>query len=303
MRAKIVLAGGNGFLGRSLARNLGQRGYEVVILTRHPGSDPAGCTVFWDGRNPGPWMAEIEGARAVVNLTGRSVNCAPTAANRAEIMSSRVDSVRVLAAAIAAASRPPPVWLQSSSLAIYGNPGDVVCDENAPPADDFSAQVCRQWEAALPAGPARPVILRISLVLAPAGGALGPLARLVRRFLGGSVGPGRQYVSWLHEDDMNAVFVDAIERDDFAGAYNICTPNPVPNAELMRELRRVLRRPWSPPAPTWAVRIAARWFMRTDPELALTGRRCAPARLMTRGFQFRFPELRPALDDLVRRGL
>ncbi|HVU18028.1 MAG TPA: TIGR01777 family oxidoreductase [Candidatus Didemnitutus sp.] len=303
MPSRIVLAGGSGFLGRSLARLLVARGCEPVILSRTPNSSGSVREMFWDGRTLGSWTAELEGARAVVNLTGRSVNCTPTPENRAEILSSRVDSVQVLTQAMATLKRPPGIWVQTSSLAIYGNPGDRICDESAPWGDDFPARVCRQWEAALPTGPMRVVVLRISLVFGPGGGALGPLVKLVRSFLGGTVGRGTQFVSWIHEDDMNEIFWQAIERSDFSGAYNACTPNPVRNAGLMSSLRRAMHRPWSPPAPSWLVRLGARWFMHTDPDLALTGRRCIPARLQEQGFAFQHPYLDPALDDLVKRGL
>ena len=305
MHSKVILAGGRGFLGAALARHLAASGHEVVVLSRSPAEGGPARQVAWDGRTDGPWRAELDGAAAVVNLTGRSVNCLPTPANRAEILASRLDSVRALGAACAAVAHPPRVWVQSSSLAIYGSPGERVCDETAPLADDFPASVCRQWEAALAAAaPAatRTVVLRIGLVLGPGGGALGPLVRLTRWFLGGTVGSGRQYLSWLHLDDMNAIFADAIGRDDWRGAYNACAPEPAANADFMRELRRAVGRPWSPPAPAWAVRLGARWLLRTDPDLALSGRRCVPARLRAQGFAFRFPALKPALADVARRG-
>jgi uncharacterized protein (TIGR01777 family) len=307
MRPRIVLAGGSGFLGGALARFLVGQGCDVVVLTRKPA--PATTAVkqmAWDGKTLGPWVAELDGAAAVVNLAGRSVDCVHTPENRRLILDSRVDSVRVLGEALARCARPPPVWVQSGSLALYGNSGDRICDESAPVADDFSAQVCRQWEDALAAAPApgtRKVVLRIGLVLGTGGGALGPLASLVRRFLGGTVGSGRQYLSWVHGDDMNEIFWQAVTRNDLAGAYNGCSPQPVTNADFMRELRRALSRPWSPPVPEWAVRFGARFIMRTDADLALTGRRCVPTRLTAQGFSFRFPELRETLTDLAARGL
>lgn len=300
---KAVLAGGRGFLGRLLAQHLTGRGWQVVVLTREPhGPGEAG----WDGRTLGPWVRELDGAEALVNLTGRSVNCIHDAENRRQILASRVDSVRVLGEAVARCDRPPAAWVQCGSLALYGDAGDRVCDENAPVAQDFSAQVCRQWEEAFGAAPApatRKVLLRIGLVLGPGGGALGSLVKLVRGLLGGTVGSGRQYVSWLHAADMNALFLAAMEQPGFNGVYNACTPHPVTNAELMRELRSALGRPWSPPAPGWVVRFGARFIMRTDADLALTGRRGMPARLVAQGFPFQFPRLREALTDLAARGL
>jgi uncharacterized protein (TIGR01777 family) len=299
---KIVLAGGSGFLGQALGRKLAAEGWEVVVLSRHRRAGVVFREVAWDGATAGPWAAELDGADAVVNLTGRSVDCVHTAANRRLILESRVNSVRALGAALTACRRPPPVWVQCASLAIYGDAGDRICSEDAPVADDFSAQVCRQWEAALAAVPApatRKVCLRIGLVLGPGGGALGPLAALTRWFLGGTVGTGRQYLSWLHHADMNDLFRQAIVRPELTGAYNACTANPVPNAEFMRELRGALGRPWSPPAPAWAVRFGARFLLRTDADLALTGRRCVPARLQAAGVTFKYPAVGAALRDLL----
>jgi uncharacterized protein (TIGR01777 family) len=300
---KAVLAGGRGFLGHLLAEHLAAHGWQVVVLTREPhGPGEAG----WDGRTLGPWVRELDGADALVNLTGRSVNCVHHEKNRREILASRVDSVRALGEAVARCDQPPAVWVQCGSLALYGDAGDQVCDENAPGARDFSAQVCRQWEEAFNAAPTpttRKVLLRIGLVLGPGGGALQPLVKLVRRFLGGTVGGGRQYVSWLHAADMNALFLTAMQRADLSGVYNACSPHPVTNAEFMRELRAALGRPWCPPAPAWIVRFGARFIMRTDPDLALTGRRGVPARLLAQGFQFQYPRLREALADLATRGL
>jgi uncharacterized protein (TIGR01777 family) len=306
MSPKVVLAGGRGFLGASLARQMVVCGREVVVLTRTPQPGGIAREVAWDGKTPGSWVAELEGAEALVNLTGRSVNCRPTPENRKVILDSRVDSVRVLGEAVARCSRPPAVWVQSGSLALYGDPGDRICAETAPMADDFSAQVCRQWEdamAAVSAPRTRKVVLRIGLVLGPGGGALGPLVKLVRWGLGGTVGSGRQYLSWLHTDDMNELFWRAITDAGCVGAYNACSPHPVTNAVFMRELRAALGRPWSPPAPEWAVRLGARFILGTDADLALTGRRCLPARLAEEGFAFRFPELKTALADLRQRGL
>ena len=300
---KVILAGGRGFLGQSLARRLAAVGWDVVVLTRHPRAGAAFRELAWDGATTGAWAAELDGADALVNLTGRSVDCVHDAANRRLILESRVNSVRVLGVALAGCRRPPSVWVQCASLALYGDAGDRICTEDAPVAEDFSAQVCRQWEAALAAVPApatRKVCLRIGLVLGPAGGALAPLARLARWFLGGAVGSGRQYLSWLHHEDMNELFWRALTEPGLHGAYNACAPNPVTNAEFMRELRGVLGRPWSPPTPAWAVRFGARFLLRTDANLALTGRRCVPARLQAAGFPFQYPVVGAALRDLLK---
>ena len=303
MKPRVVLAGGSGFLGQALAKALIGKGYEIVILSRGAHRDSGTVRqLHWDGSKLDSWWQSIDGAKAIVNLTGRSVNCRHTPENRREIMESRVNSVRVLGEAVARCSEPPEVWIQASSLAIYGDPGDRWCDEDAPQAEGFSEEVCKRWEGAfekVEAPGMRKVVMRIGIVLDADQGALPVLARLTRLFLGGRVGHGRQYVSWIHVADLTRMFVEAIERPEFAGVFNVTGPNPVTNAELMRELRRVLHRPWSPPVPAWATHIGA-FLMRTEPSLALTGRRCRPKRFLESGFHFEFPELRGALDDLYR---
>jgi uncharacterized protein len=303
--SKIILAGGSGFLGQSLAEDLSARGHEAVILTRSPESvqGPSARAVRWDGRTTGPWCEELEGAAAIINLTGKNVNCRYTPENRRTILMSRLDSVRVMDEAFKRCRRPPPVLVQASSLAIYGDAGERLCTEQAAPGDDFGAQVCLQWESAvkalkLPA--TRVVILRIGFALGKGGGVLRVLSRLTRWFLGGAAGSGDQFISWIHVDDLNAMFRTAIEGEELAGDFNAASPVPVRNREFMDELRRVLRRPWSPPVPAAIVRLGA-MLLRTEASLALTGRRCLPARFLDGGFRFQFETLERALLDIYPR--
>jgi uncharacterized protein (TIGR01777 family) len=294
---RIVLAGGSGFLGRALQIDLESVGYETVVLTRSPWLPG---DVAWDGKTLGDWVARLEGAYAIVNLTGKSVNCRYTPANRREIMASRVDSARVLGEACQALLTSPAVWVQASSLAVYGSPGDTICDEDAPHDSGFSVKVTEAWEGAfLEALPpqTRGVALRIGFVLGEQGGALGTLGWLTKMFLGGSIGNGRQYISWLHLRDMNRIFRFAIENDATNGTYNATSPNPVTNAAFMASLRRALHRPWSPPVPAPFVKIGTR-LMGTEAELALTGRRCIPKRLSEQGFRFDLPDLDTALASI-----
>lgn len=304
MKGRVILAGGSGFLGQSLAKDLLGKGYEVIVLGRAPFSVSGGTRhEQWDGRTLGEWAGFLDSAKAIVNLTGRSVNCRHTPEHKREIMDSRVNSVRVLGEAISRCSQRPEVFVQASSLAIYGDPGDRWCDEDAPQADGFSEEVCKRWEGAFEevrAAGMRKVVMRIGIALAADQGALPVLARLTRWLLGGQVGHGRQYISWIHIADLVRMFVEAIERPDIVGVFNATGPNPVTNAEFMRELRHSMHRPWSPPVPAWATRIGAR-LMGTEPSLALTGRRCRPARFLESGFRFEFPELRRALADLYSR--
>jgi uncharacterized protein (TIGR01777 family) len=301
---KVVLAGGTGFLGQALVRHLVRRDAEVIILTRDAARrrhfSDAVRLVEWDGRTLGPWAKQLDGARAVVNFAGRNVNCRYHAANRRAILESRVNSVRVIDQAILRCASPPAVVVQAATLAIVGDAGDTVLDESAPPGVGFSPDVAKSWEAAFDEATTpntRRVLMRVSFALGRDGGALGTLAALTKCFLGGTVGSGRQYISWIHVDDLCRAIRWTIEHDHARGLYNLTAPNPVTNREFMRELRRALHRPWSPPAPAWAVRVGA-FFLRTESELALWGRKGVPKRLCEEGFTFRYGNLRDALRDI-----
>lgn len=299
---RVVIAGGTGFLGMNLAAHLTARGCEVVLISRHP---PPGSGrwshAVWDGRSLGRWAGHLDGASALVNLAGRAVDCVKTPDNCDEILRSRVEATRVLGEALETLVQPVPVWVQMSTAHIYGDPPERVCDESSALGYGLAPFVGRAWEQAysesVPSA-TRKVILRTSFVLGRSGGALPRLARLVRCGLGGKVGAGGQGISWIHERDMNRLFVRAIADDDMNGAYLATSPNPVSNAEFMRELRRALGAPFGLPAARWQVRLAAPVLLRTDPELALYGRYCVSRRLSEEGFAFELPELPGALRDL-----
>ena len=298
---RIILAGGSGFIGTAVAREFIRRGREVVVLTRSPRTrTDAVREVAWDAKNPGEWVQLLERAEAVINLAGKNINCPHTPENLRAITASRVDSVNVIARAMAQIETPPRVWVQASAAGFYGDTRDRLCDETAPNGNDALARVCREWEAAfadaiLPR--TRKVALRIGFVLGREGGALPVLTRLTKAFLGGAAGNGRQFVSWIHLTDLVQMFVATVERGELSSTFNAVGPNPVTNAGFMRELRRALHRPWSPPVPGLAVKLGA-WLMRSDPSLALCSQRCTPLRFSSAGFDFKFPELRPALADL-----
>ena len=300
----VIIAGGSGLLGRHLAAGLVAAGGRVTVLSRRPGQiDADGITgAEWDGHSLGPWAACLEGAAAVINLTGKNVDCRYDAAALAEINASRVDSVRVLDAALLACRQPPPVLIQAASTAIYGDAGNRPCAEDAPAGDGIPPETCVRWEAAVAAmrAPVRRVVLRISFALATDGGALARLERLTRCFLGGAIGSGRQWISWIHIADLVSLIQRAIADPTMAGIYNATAPDPRPNADFMRALRRALGRPWAPPTPALAVHLGC-WLMRTEPVLALTGRRAIPQRLLGEGFAFAHPDLDQALAALYPR--
>jgi uncharacterized protein len=298
---KVVLPGGSGQVGTVLARALHADGHEVVVLSRTPAPAPW-RVVAWDAASLGPWAAELDGADAVVNLAGRSVNCRYTAANRAEIVRSRVASTRAVGEAIARAERPPAVWLQASTATIYAHRHDAPNDEatgviggsepEAPETWGFSVDVARAWERTLDEAQVpgtRRVKLRSAMTMSPdPGGIFDVLLGLVRRGLGGRSGDGRQYVSWIHHE----VFVRAVywllEQEDVDGAVNLAAPEPLPNEAFMRALREAWGARVGLPATAWMLEIGA-GFMRTETELILKSRRVVPGRLLESGFTFRHP--------------
>ena len=310
---KIVIPGGGGHLGRVLAPALAASGHEVVVLSR--GGHGAGARVVaWDGRTLGPWTSEIDGADAVVNLAGRSVDCRYTAANLKQMMDSRVDSTRVVGQAIAAASRPPRVWLQSSTATIYAHRFDAANDETTgviggsepgvPAYWRSSIEIATAWERTLgeAATPAtRRVAMRTSIVMTSArGGAFAAFRMLARLRLGGALAGGRQYVSWIHERD----FVRAVEwllaRDDLDGAVNVAAPEPLPQRDFARVLREACGVRIGLPAAAWMLEAGA-FALRTETELLLKSRRVVPARLLASGFGFAFRAWPEAARDLLLR--
>jgi uncharacterized protein (TIGR01777 family) len=312
---RIVIPGGSGQVGTILARAFHAEGHDVVVLSRRA-QTCAWRVVEWDGASLGAWQREIDGAEVVINLTGRSVNCRYTAANRHEIMQSRVLSTRVVGQAIAATTRKPRVWLQASTATIYAHRYDHPNDEHtgilggrepgAPGTWRFSIDVARAWERAFDdaiVDGTRKVALRSAMTLSPdAGGVFDTLAGLVRRGLGGTAGDGRQFMSWVHYEDFIAAVQWLIDRDDIDGVVNIASPHPLPNAAFMQILREACGVPLGLPATKLMLEIGAA-FMRTETELILKSRRVVPARLLEQGFAFRYPHWQDAARDLCRQWL
>ena len=310
MKQKIILAGGSGFLGTALARRFVARGDEVVVLTREPKPRTDGVReVSWDAKTLGDWAALMDGADVVLNLTGKSVDCRYTEKNRRAIIASRVDSTRAVGEAIARATKPPRVWLNASSATLYKHAPDRAADESGPTGataeahDEFSIEVIREWERALDEAPTpntRKVALRITMVFGANAGVFPVLRRLTRFGLGGKMGSGRQFVSWIHEEDFCRAIEWVIEREELSGPINLAAPNPLPNADMMRLMRQTCGAPFGLPATEWMLEIGA-FFLRTETELILKSRRVAPDKLLASGFQFHFPNLENALRDLEHR--
>ncbi|HEX5188866.1 MAG TPA: TIGR01777 family oxidoreductase [Streptosporangiaceae bacterium] len=304
---KVVLAGGSGALGRRIAADLTARGDEVVVLSRSPATEPADGRqaggkvrqLHWDGVHAGPWATELAGA-VLVNLAGELVDRRPTPANIEVLTRSRVEPTRALRQAVAGLATPPAAWIQMSTLAIYGDAGDAVLDETAATADGPAqmAGVARAWETAAKGAIAgRQVVLRTAVVLDRGTPAYARLSALTRWGIGGRIGTGRQWVSWLHIDDFLGIVRLCLDDAGLAGVIHATSPEPVTNAEFMAAFRHAWGRPAAPPTPAWLLTFGA-MLLRTDPALALTGRRCVPARLTALGFGFKYPRIGAAVADL-----
>ncbi|MEV7006683.1 DUF1731 domain-containing protein [Streptosporangium sp. NPDC051022] len=308
---KIVMPGGTGQVGAILNRALTAAGHEVVVLTRRPVRDRE---VRWDGETLGAWAEEIDGSDIVVNLAGRSVNCRYTVANLRAMMDSRVRSARVVGEAIAAAARPPRVWLQMSTATVYAHRFDAPNDEatgvlggtepGVPGYWGYSVKIAEAWERAQERAETphtRKVSMRSAMVMSPdRGGVFDVLLRLTRLGLGGPVAGGAQYVSWIHDRD----FVRAVEflagRDDLTGPVNLAAPVPLPQRAFMHTLRAAWGVPVGLPATRWMAELGA-FALRSDTELLLKSRRVVPGRLLETGFAFEHARWPEAADDLVRR--
>ena len=314
----IVIPGGSGHVGSLLAHHFQEHGHRVTVLTRSPFA-ASWNTVHWDGVHTGPWVDHLEGADVCINLSGRSVNCRYTAANREEIYRSRIETTQLLGDVIAGLADPPKVWVNASTATIYRHALDRPMDEftgelaggemltpwrRAPETWNFSVRVAKDWEAAFYAAVAprtRKVALRSAIVMSPEpGGAFSLLLRLVRWSLGGAQGNGRQFVSWVHGRDFARAVEFLIANDEFEGPVNLAAPNPLPNREFMGTLREAWGMPNGIPAPAPLLELAA-LFLRTESELVLKSRYVIPARLLRAGFEFEFPTWAEAAADLARR--
>lgn len=308
---RIILAGGTGFLGQILSLHFADRGYEVVVLTRTPlPRNGSVAFVQWDGQSLGPWVKHLEGALAVINLAGRSVNCRYNMRNRRSMMDSRVASTRVLGEAIQRCKQPPRVWLNSSTATIYQHTFGPAWDESGeigshPEAKDaFSIQVAITWEREFEkaeTSSTRKLALRSAMVLGLGRNSVFPvLRRLARLGLAGRMGSGRQFVSWVHENDFCRAVQWLIDRDDMEGIVNVAAPDPLPNAEMMRTLREVLGARFGLPATQWMLEAGA-FLLRTETELIVKSRRVVPGRLLKEGFEFLFTDISASFDELHRR--
>lgn len=313
MNRRIVIPGGSGRVGLVLARHFHTKGDAVTVLSRKPRVE-AWPVIEWNGQDLGPWAKTLDGADVVINLAGRNVDCRYTEANRREIMDSRVCATQVIGRAIAQAAHPPALWMNASTATIYRHALDRDMDEvtgelggserDAPATWGFSIEVAKAWERALfeAATPGtRKIALRSAITMSPdRGGVLDILLRLVRFGFGGTTGNGKQFVSWVHEQDFIRALEFLMKHGELDGCINIGAPHPLPNREFMKELRRAAGVRVGLPASKWMLEVGA-FFLRTETELILKSRRVVARRLMESGFVFAFPDSRKAAQDLVAR--
>jgi uncharacterized protein (TIGR01777 family) len=294
---KILVSGGTGFLGTALVRALRHQGHDVTVLSRRP-KGPG--EALWTGGADDTLAARIEGTDAVVNLAGESIAGGRwTSARKTAILRSRVDGTSALARAIATAQHPPAVFLSGSAVGYYGAQDGTVLDERSPAGSDFLARVCVEWEgAAAPAAArSRLVTLRTGLVLDKSGGVLPQMARPIWWGVGGPVGTGAQYLSWIHLQDWVGMALWAMARESVSGPLNLTAPAPATNAELTRVLARELHRPAFLRVPAFAVRLV---LGEMADALLLGGQRVVPHKGTAEGYDFRFSQLAPALHEIYR---
>lgn len=299
--AKIVIAGGSGFLGHALSKYLISKGDSLTLLTRKIDSGNPVRSVEWDGQTQGEWVATLEEADAVINLAGAPITLPWNETNRQLIINSRVKSTLAIGLAICNAKNPPATWINASATGYYGDRGDEILPESASFGTGFLAEVCKQWEDSVDAHPTpktRKIKLRTGVVLGLNGGALAPLVGLTKSFLGGPAGDGKQYVPWIHLQD-HVRLVRWCALGDVSGPINACAPNPVTNAQLMAELRATLGRPMAPPAPAFALKLLSK-IGGPDAHVLLDSTRAIPQAALQGGFDFVYPTLGPALTSLLK---
>ncbi|NEU10153.1 TIGR01777 family protein [Flavihumibacter sp. R14] len=300
---KIVLAGGNGYLGGVLAEYYKPLAHTVIILSRKVKADDENIqTVLWDGRTEGEWIDSLNGADMLINLCGKNVNCRYTEENKAEIINSRIIPTALLGKAIAEMENPPKLWINVTSATIYRHAEDRPQDEeNGETGYGFSIDVCRKWEEAFfstNTPHTRKIALRMGIVLGRKDAAFPRLLALVKCGLGGKQGDGEQYISWVHEQDAAKCTEWLMNHNELNGVINCTAPEPVKNAALMYAIRNAYGVPFGLPAPAWLLEIGAK-LIGTETELILKSRWVLPKRLTDSGYTFLFSKAEHAVKDLL----
>jgi uncharacterized protein (TIGR01777 family) len=294
--SRIVIAGGTGLIGSLLKDHFEKQGREVIVLSRTAGKGQ----VEWDGKGVGNWTSALEGADAVINVTGKSVGSRWTKRAKKVVVDSRVDPTKAIGEGVLACKTPPKVWINASAIGIYGDTGSREVSEATRPGNDFLAQLCVQWEDAclsVHTPETRKVCLRMGVLIDDQSEFLKYTSLVAKIGLGAALGSGKQYVSWIHSDDLVKMYEWCL-YEQISGAVNCCSPRPVTNAEYMAALRTVYGRPPVPNAPAFIVK-AVSTLMGKEPSILFAGQRAVPEIAQARGFRFRYEDVLPALDDCL----
>ena len=292
-------------MGKAICSYFKEQADEIIILSRGPERTEKNLRfIFWDGKNPGPWVEEIEGAEVLINLAGKNVNCRYNEKNKKEIFDSRTNSIEALARALEKCRVRPEIWIQSASATIYRHAEDrPMTERNLEIGEGFSVEVCKKWEKTFWDQTAqfpemRKVILRTSLVLGKKEGVFPRLKNLTIFGLGGKQGNGNQMVSWIHESDVAGLVEWVLRHPEMNGFINCSAPFPIKNRELMRSIRKCLGVPFGLPAPAWLLELGA-ILIGTETELILKSRWVLPEKLLNSGYRFKFPDIESAIDNIV----
>ncbi|MBU2928789.1 TIGR01777 family oxidoreductase [Winogradskyella psychrotolerans] len=296
----IIIAGGTGFLGQVLESYFSKKGHDIKILTRRPTQSNH---IYWNAKDLGQWTNALEDTDALINLTGKSVDCRYTEANKKLIHDSRIDSTLLLGKAISQCKNPPRVWLNMSTSTIYEDSySKEMTEDHGNIGNDFSMNIAKSWEAAfnsIATPQTKKVILRTSIVLGKNGGALSPLKQLAKFGLGGKQWHGKQKVSWIHEIDF-ARAIDFLIEEQLEETFNIVSPKPTTNAYLMKTIRKTLNVPFGIYQPKWLIQFGAK-LIGTEPELVLKSRNVIPELLISNRFIFKYPDIEVALENLIKQ--
>jgi uncharacterized protein len=298
---KIVIAGGSGQIGKALVTELTARRHIVIVLSRDAYHTPVSDKIKiikWDGRTPGDWCKAIENTDVIINLSGASIaNGRWTGHRKKELLESRIISTQILAQAVSMAINRPSVFLNASAVGYYGNTGDIEVNENSPQGTGFLSNLCSLWEyEALNTSKSglRVALLRTGVVLDKNGGTLKKMILPFRFFAGGRFGSGRQWISWIHIDDLVKAIIFTIENKNLYGPINLTSPNPVTNKIFTGELGRMLHRPSWLPVPSFLLKI----ILGEMSSVLLEGQRALPEKLLSAGFTFIHPTIDMALTEI-----
>ena len=300
---KIILAGGNGYLGKVFAEYYRNLAFEIIILSRRTAANQGNITTLvWNGVDEDTWKDSLEGADLLINLCGKNVNCRYTEKNKAEIIDSRINPTKLLGDVIANLQSPPKLWINITSATIYRHAEDRAQDEETGEIGyGFSIDVCRQWEQTFfktSTPQTRKIALRMGIVLGSRDGAFPRLLNLVKFGMGGRQGDGQQYVSWVHEQDAAKSTEWLMQHKEMEGVINCTAPEAVRNAEFMKLIRDAYGVPFGLPSPAWLLEMGA-VVIGTETELILKSRWVAPKRLVDSGYSFIFPKAEYAIKDII----